>query len=548
MRSWASLKRKLCTEGQWEEPSIEQTDADGDVLIGKIVYVMGFGEGTVVGFIKKKIGASQHTIQFQDRPREEKVKLRRKGNDKVPFLVKSVLSPTYRRTRTDLDNRREPWSLNPQSLNSALTLTEARHVWQSFDEKLEADASLWKSMDARGRIIPRANMMLFSDPGDEPTIQIGSRPASLDCKAEQGIQHHLGMAAQSGHQHNRRVRGSESQRRVTLEQVGQMQDQLQGETAMAQMEALVEAEMIAKKALIVNTALHYCPLARKDWQPDPGSGMACDLCHRLCRKYGEWFSWHCDACDIDICNQCLEETRNSWACTGSKSPVQKFTNELDFTGMWFLVFVGRETKHELFIDRNADGSVQIHADFIDDVLEGAVDDHGLFVELGQPGQPNSKWALQLMRTSCRTSLVLHGWHRVDDVKNEFFGFMARDDPGCFAGRLAVQVTIPEASNPATLAQRQKSFSSFASVQRPQRKTGGASLGAVREHNVRQAVLGNVTPVSAAEEMTEREAELWVRQLSSEHRKGHVGWREMAWSERLKVSLAAAEAGSKVESE
>ena len=216
MRSWASLQRKLCTEGQWEEPSSDQTDADGDVLIGKIVYVMGFGEGTVVGFIKKKIGASWHTIQFQDGPREEKVQLRRKGNDKVPFLVKSVLSPTYRRTRTDLDDRREPWSLNPQSLDSALTLIEARHVWQSFDEKLEADAPLWKSMDARGKIIPRANMMLFSDPGDEPTIQIGSRPASLDCKAEQGIPHHLGMAAQSGQQHNRRVRGR-SQRRVTLE-------------------------------------------------------------------------------------------------------------------------------------------------------------------------------------------------------------------------------------------------------------------------------------------------------------------------------------------
>ena len=44
-----------------------------------------------------------------------------------------------------------------------------------------------------------------------------------------------------------------------------------------------------------------------------GMGLYCDACERLCRAYGEWFSWNCPSCDFDMCNKCLEESRNSWA-------------------------------------------------------------------------------------------------------------------------------------------------------------------------------------------------------------------------------------------
>ena len=43
----------------------------------------------------------------------------------------------------------------------------------------------------------------------------------------------------------------------------------------------------------------------------PGMGLYCDLCERLCRTYGEWFSWNCECCEFDICNKCLAGSR--WA-------------------------------------------------------------------------------------------------------------------------------------------------------------------------------------------------------------------------------------------
>jgi hypothetical protein len=44
---------------------------------------------------------------------------------------------------------------------------------------------------------------------------------------------------------------------------------------------------------------------------------------------GGRFSWHCDECDADICNRCLQETRNSWACKGSKSRIEDVGDEID---------------------------------------------------------------------------------------------------------------------------------------------------------------------------------------------------------------------------
>ena len=93
----------------------------------------------MVDFHKAKIGASRHTIRFEDGPRKEKVQLRRKGNGKTPFLIKNgVLATSYRRKRDDIALRRDPWSFEPQSLNRAFTLGEAQNMWQNFDQSIGA--------------------------------------------------------------------------------------------------------------------------------------------------------------------------------------------------------------------------------------------------------------------------------------------------------------------------------------------------------------------------------------------------------------------------
>ena len=45
----------------------------------------------------------------------------------------------------------------------------------------------------------------------------------------------------------------------------------------------------------------------------PGMGLYCDHCTRLCRAYGEWFSWNCAGCNFDMCNKSLQESRDAWA-------------------------------------------------------------------------------------------------------------------------------------------------------------------------------------------------------------------------------------------
>ena len=92
----------------------------------------------MVDFHKAKIGASKHTIRFDDGPREEKVQLRRKGHGKIQFLIKEgVLSTSYRRKRDDIAHR-DPWSIEPRLLVRALTLTEAQNMWESFDSEIGA--------------------------------------------------------------------------------------------------------------------------------------------------------------------------------------------------------------------------------------------------------------------------------------------------------------------------------------------------------------------------------------------------------------------------
>jgi hypothetical protein len=163
--SWQSLKDCLVPDG-WAEPGPEYEGADGPSLVGERVYVMGYGPGFVEGFHPVKIGQSKHSILLDDGPRTEKVVLRRRGNGKVPWLVKSVMTTSYRRKRNGLTHR-EPWSSNPRTLSRALTSDEANKMWTSFDEKLGSDHELFRRMDARGNVLPRSNSLDDSNP-DQP--------------------------------------------------------------------------------------------------------------------------------------------------------------------------------------------------------------------------------------------------------------------------------------------------------------------------------------------------------------------------------------------
>ena len=79
-----------------------------------------------------------------------------------------------------------------------------------------------------------------------------------------------------------------------------------------------------------------------------GMGLYCDACERLCRAYGEWFSWNCPSCDFDMCNKCLEESRNSWAVlpTADQAPQHSGSLLCNIKGSWTLCPSGIENEDE----------------------------------------------------------------------------------------------------------------------------------------------------------------------------------------------------------
>ena len=85
----------------------------------------------------------------EDGPRQEMVQLRRKGNGKTQFLTRNMLSTAYRRKRDDIALRRHPWSSDSQSLNRALTLKEAKNMWQSFDSNQTGALSSWPNAQSQ---------------------------------------------------------------------------------------------------------------------------------------------------------------------------------------------------------------------------------------------------------------------------------------------------------------------------------------------------------------------------------------------------------------
>eukprot|EP01050_Picozoa_sp_SAG11_P032493 SAG11_NODE_10589_length_819_cov_0.713889_1_plen_206_part_01 len=66
-------------------PTSAETDADGNVIVGRRVRVNGYGDGEVVEFVKENRAASAHVIRFPGGVK--RVKLARKGNNKTPWQI-----------------------------------------------------------------------------------------------------------------------------------------------------------------------------------------------------------------------------------------------------------------------------------------------------------------------------------------------------------------------------------------------------------------------------------------------------------------------------
>lgn len=70
--------------------------SDPAALVGQHIFVEGFGQGTVTGFVKRRFLSLKYVVRFGD-GREKSLKLRRsasKGN--VPFEFVSPPSPPKR--------------------------------------------------------------------------------------------------------------------------------------------------------------------------------------------------------------------------------------------------------------------------------------------------------------------------------------------------------------------------------------------------------------------------------------------------------------------
>eukprot|EP01047_Picozoa_sp_COSAG01_P082045 COSAG01_NODE_16604_length_1222_cov_0.800534_1_plen_251_part_10 len=175
---WQLLKDRLLLTDGWAEPTTteQQFAADGEALVGERIYVMGYGAGVVELFCSAMFGQGQHSIRLDDGPRTEKITLQRPGRNKdakVPWLIKSVMSTSYRRVRIDLDHR-QTWCRNPRTLSRALTADEANELWSSFGTQQSPQ------MDSTtGEAMPRSNLLDDSNPDQPFGLQLESSGTRL---------------------------------------------------------------------------------------------------------------------------------------------------------------------------------------------------------------------------------------------------------------------------------------------------------------------------------------------------------------------------------
>ena len=276
LSSWDSLKDSLASEG-WAEPSAALTDADGSVLVGERIYVMGMGIGEVTEFVHSRVGASKHVIELEDGPRTETVCLRRKGNDKTPFLVRSVMAVSYRRRRDNLTHR-EPWSKAPGSLSRQLSADEANSMWVSHDSSLDEEQTqnMFNSMDDKGRITPRDNQVALA-PGEQLNLQLQSQPRPKD-RAQEGEKKADGSpksvlatpsptsarAAHAKSKAGRSMRLADTRAGRTASIRGMSRSAPAASSGM-------RVKLGPEHRPEVATSKHRCKLVRKDWEMQPGA-------------------------------------------------------------------------------------------------------------------------------------------------------------------------------------------------------------------------------------------------------------------------------------
>ena len=392
-KSWDALKECLLSEG-WVEPESSQTEADGAVLVGERIYAMGYGAGKVKDFVHARMGPSKHVVELEDGPRTEVIILRRKGNDKTPFLVRSVMTTTYRRKRDNLTHR-EPWSKGSADLSRQLSADEANSMWESFDDRLDEKQArnMFASMDGDGNLAPRENLLDVA-PGEGPLLKLASGGSSSDGEDSGGAAGGGGGVTSGNIKLGAMKSGGASPQDPGPAPRVRLVDTRARPSAMAR--SAPEVRMRTSNHSIVRPVVasdkHRCKLTRKDWDMLPGMGLYCDSCERLCRAYGEWFSWNCPGCDFDMCNKCLEETRGKWAVVPPKDdsrmapPSTPTKGPIDLTGDWTISMSGRAfaaaSEYMLAVEHDTESGLVLGTHDLYGELNGELDGTTLVLSAG----------------------------------------------------------------------------------------------------------------------------------------------------------------------
>eukprot|EP01052_Picozoa_sp_SAG31_P020809 SAG31_NODE_1581_length_7834_cov_11.737298_3_plen_142_part_00 len=122
-------------------------------------------------------------------------------------------------------------------------------MWESFDGSIEPQHRMWKSVDAAGELVPEPNKMTSSDPGEETIIVLRSSPRTREKDATAEPQPEGG----SGGGGRRRSGGGVSLQTLRADKVKQA----------------TAPEIVEPGTPTVVSALHCCPITRKEWEVAP---------------------------------------------------------------------------------------------------------------------------------------------------------------------------------------------------------------------------------------------------------------------------------------
>ena len=172
---WEKACERMAVLG-FAEPTGEESHADGDVLLGRTVFVNKLGEGRVIEFIPSMFGRpGQHKVRFSPkRGGAQNVRLRRKGNTEELWLIKSEAALAKSRrswlgkeatyTKMMVAKKEE------KPVGDALTAAEkAEHVRleeeaqmreQSFADRRAELVAHWKTYKPHGTSTPAAKTKL----------------------------------------------------------------------------------------------------------------------------------------------------------------------------------------------------------------------------------------------------------------------------------------------------------------------------------------------------------------------------------------------------